>query len=341
MTGYSVGTISRVLNDQPNVSEKARRAVLNAVAETGFQPNDNARHLKQQHATSILVVVKGTSNELFSALVERIQSMISETSYPLLVDYIDEDSNEVRRAVRLCREKKPRGILFLGGNRENFVTDFHGISVPCVLVTNSAASFALPNLSSVTTDDRLAATKAIDCLVELGHRHIGVIGGCREVSDISRLRYEGCLDAMNAHGLNFDAARDYQGVRFSYQDGYRAAKALLASDPALTAVFAAADVMAIGAIRALQDAGLRVPEDISVMGFDGLAIGDYYWPRLTTVAQSAEHLARRGVELLLDRIENGGAARHETVPFAVTCKESVRRVSGADGRNVICGQAEF
>ena len=112
-TGYSVGTISRVLNNQPNVSEKARAVILKAADESGFQLNQNAKQLKQQHGTSILVVVKGVSNELFASLVEVLQTRIAATRYPLVVDYIDENENEVRKAIQLCREKKPLGILFL------------------------------------------------------------------------------------------------------------------------------------------------------------------------------------------------------------------------------------
>ena len=104
-TGYAVGTVSRVLNNHPNVSEKAREVILQAAKESGFQLNANAKQLKQQHGTSILVIVKGTNNELFSELVEAIQSQLSKTRYPLVVDYVDEDSNEVAQGARLCYEK--------------------------------------------------------------------------------------------------------------------------------------------------------------------------------------------------------------------------------------------
>ena len=327
-TGYSVGTISRVLNNQPNVSGKARAAILKAVEESGFQLNANAKHLKQQHATSILVVVKGTSNELFGSLVESIQSLVAQTPYPLIVDYMDEDDNEVRRALQLCREKKPLGILFLGGNSRNFQADFHKIDLPCVLVTRDASDLDFPNLSSVTSDDRLAARRAIECLVRLGHQKIAVIGGDRENSDTSRLRYEGCMEAFSSYGIPFDDTREYQGVRYSYQGGYRATQTLLEGGRDFTAIFAMADVMAIGAIRALRDAGLRVPEDVSVMGFDGLVIGEYFVPKLATVVQGVAALAARSVGILREQIENRAGARHETVPVSVEWKESAQCVGG-------------
>lgn len=321
-TGYSVGTISRVLNDQPNVSAKARKAILEAAEKSGFQLNINAKMLKQHHSNSILVVVKGTDNQLFSALTEAVQSLVAQTPYSLIVDYLDEDSNEVLHAVKLCREKKPLGILFLGGNEENFRAHFGQISQPAVLVTNDGSALGFENLSSVTSHDRDAARQVMVLLLSLGHSRIGIIGGDREVSDTARVRYAGCMDALEGKDVKFD----YEGVRFSYADGYRAAQALLARMPELTAIFAMADVMAIGAIRALRDKGLRVPEDVSVVGYDGLAIGGYTVPTLATVCQNTEQLAEKAMQILQQQIEEKAPARHETIPVTVVTRESVRKI---------------
>ena len=322
-TGYSVGTVSRVLNHQPHVSETAREAILRAASESGFQLNTNAKQLKQQQGRTILVICKGTVNELFDNLLVGIQARIARTEYPLTVDYIDEAENEVRRAVQLCLEKKPRGILFLGGNRRHFLEDFHHISVPCVLVTNEARDLPFRNLSSVSSDDVLAAEMAIDHLVSLGHRRIGVIGGNWEVSDTTVQRGQGCRNAFRKWDIPF-GDEQYEAVRFSYEDGYRAAKALLERNPDLTAIFAMSDVMAIGAIRAIRDLGSRVPEDVSVVGFDGLALGEYTVPRLTTVAQSAQGLIDRALALLAHYGDEDADALHETVPVTLLVKESTR-----------------
>ena len=326
-TGYAVGTVSRALNDHPNVSEKARKAILQAAREYGFEINVNAKQLKQQHSNTLLVITKGTSNELFSEMLESIQNLVSKTRYQLVVDYMDEDANEVIRAVQLCREKKPLGLLFLGGNTLNFARDFDKIDIPCVVVTNDASTLQFENLSSVSTDDTAAARCAIETLISLGHRHIAIIGGDRLTSDTSRLRYEGCQQAFRAHGISFDPERDYQGVRYSYQAGYEATKSLLKAGSRFTAIFAIADVMAIGAIRALRENGLRVPEDVSVMGIDGLPLGMYLVPQLSTISQSVHAMALRSVEILLGCIEDGKKAVHETVPFGVHRRESVRAIS--------------
>lgn len=323
-TGYSVGTISRVLNHQPHVSKVAREIILKAAEESGFQLNENARQLKQQQSNSLLVICKGNSNELFDALLIAIQSRVADTHYTLIVDYIDESANEVRRALQLCREKKPQGILFLGGNQEHFQESFHQIRVPCVLVTSSAAELSFGNLSSVTSDDTLAAAMAVEGLLDLGHSDVVVIGGHRTYSDIVRLRYEGCIRAFRERGISFQEEQ-YETARFTFEEGYRAAKALLERSPGFTALFAMSDVMALGAIRALADAGKRIPEDISVIGFDGLQIGEYTLPRLSTIAQPVELLAEQSVCLLLQSIEQGADAKHEVVPVQLQLRESVRK----------------
>lgn len=324
-TGYAVGTVSRALNGHPNVSEKARQTILQTARDCGFQLNLNAKQLKQQHATSILVVVKGTSNELFGELVESVQTLMRSTRYPVYVDYLDEDADEVTRAIQLCREKKPLGVLFMGGNNDNFIDDFDKIQIPCLLLTNNASTLPFPNLSSVCVDDHQACRCAMDSLIAMGHRRIVVVGGCRDSSEISRLRYNGCLESLHSHGIPFDEELDYQGVRFSYDGGYQATAQLLAQGRKFTALFAQCDVMAIGAIRALRDHGLRVPEDVSVMGYDGLPLGSYMVPKLSTISQPVQTLAKRSVEILTACIE-GAPSRHEIVPFVLCQRESTRRV---------------
>ena len=326
ITGYAVGTVSRALNDHPNVSDKARKTILQAAKEHGFQLNVNAKQLKQTSSNNILVIVKGTGNEFFAEMLEYLHPLIAKTRYQLVVDYLDEDLNEVIRAVQLCREKKPLGILFLGGNAENFTADFDKIDIPCVEVTNDASGLHYPNLSSVTTDDREAARCAIDTLVARGHRKIAIIGGDKTSSDISRLRLEGCLQSFREHGIAFDPQRDYRGVRFSCEDGYNATRSLLEKGD-YSAIFAFSDLMAIGALRALWETGKRVPEDVSVMGLDGLSLGKYLVPQLSTVRQDFRAIALRSVDILLSTIENGTCARHETVPFQVQCRESIRSIS--------------
>ena len=304
LSGYSLGTVSRVLNNQPNVSDKARAAILAIAEESGFELNESAQLLKQQRSNAVLIIVKGTANEMFASMVEQLQSLFSRTTHPLIVDFIDEDENEVLGAVKLCRERKPVGVMFLGGTNRYFCDDFEKIHVPAVVVTNDASELPFENLSS----------------------QIAVLGGDRSLSDTSAQRYEGCVEAFEKNVMHFDEQTFYHTGRYSYEDGYAGMQAVLRQTPQVTAVFAMADVIAIGAIRALVDAGKRVPDDISIIGYDGLKIGSFYTPKLSTVCQSVELLARRSFMVLMDCTEHGGPARHLTVPFTLSNRESVRKL---------------
>ena len=323
MSGVGVATVSRVLNNHPDVSEETRRKVMAVVAEQGFQPNNNARHLKQQTSASIAIIVKGTMNMLFADLVERCQQLLQDAGQDAAVYYLDEDANEVAYAVQLCRERKPLGILFLGGDRELFHSGFQDIHIPCVLLTNIAGDLGFDNLSSVTTDDKEAARQAVHFLAGRGHRHIGMLGGNWSCFQIGHSRFLGCVQACEELKLPFDGDRQCEPCRYSLPDGYAAAKRLLARCPELTAIFAVSDVTAMGAVRALQDLGKRVPEDISVMGYDGIALADYFVPRLTTIRQDTQQLAEQGVELLLRSLQRHCAPVHAVVPFQLIPGESV------------------
>ena len=115
-SGYAVGTVSRVLNNHPDVSEKARKKVMEVVDKYHFRLNNNAKYLKQQINSGIVIIVKGTRNMLFASMVETLQKLIREKEYACVIDYIGEDDHEVEQALQVCREKQPLGIMFLGGN---------------------------------------------------------------------------------------------------------------------------------------------------------------------------------------------------------------------------------
>lgn len=323
-SGYSISTVSRVLNHRSDVSSDAKRKIEEVVAAFNFVPNNNAKHLKQSNSKTIGVLVKGISNMLFASIVEEIQKMIEKTAYTLVVSYLDEDADEVEQAILLCRERKPLGLLFLGGNPEYFKNEFAGVTVPCVLVSNRADKMGFHNLSSVATDDIAAACCAVDALFAAGHKKIGVLGGNIEKSYTSHQRIRGCWESFRAHGAELDMEHCYEKVHFSFESAYRGMERLVAKYPDITAVFAMSDVMAIGAIRALRDKGYHVPEDISVIGFDGTTLAEYYNPRLATVKQQYQALATRSVEILFGQIELKKDAIHELVPFELVGGESIR-----------------
>ena len=177
LSGYSLGTVSRVLNNHPDVSAKARERVMAVVQEQGFEPNANARHLKMQTQSAIAVMVKGSQNLLFADILERVQSLLRDSDEEVYVAYLDEDADEVQYAAQLVKLRRPKGFLFLGGDLECFRREFEQIMAPSVLLTNDARTLGFPNLSSFTTDDTAAAGAVIEYLCRHGHRRIGVLGG--------------------------------------------------------------------------------------------------------------------------------------------------------------------
>ena len=191
-----------------------------------------------------------------------------------------------------------------------------------VFTTVSAQQAGLPSAASVAIDDRAMGRLAAQVLLERGHRKIAVFGASRTGSDSLSLRYLGVRDAFSAAGLSFDESR-YVETRFSLRGAYDSARAFFAVKGDTTAVFAMSDTVAMGVCRALSDIGRRVPEDVSVIGFDGTEMGKYYTPRLSTIEQPIEELASQTVLVLTDMLEHGVPPRHVTVEATLRLRESV------------------
>lgn len=327
LSGYGIGTVSRVLNNKPNVSSKAREEILKIAKEHNFIRNSNAQMLKQQ-GTSIAILVKGVSNILLSNILELIQKILLDSEYTTSVTVLDESENEAKAAYRVYYSKKPAGIIFLGGSPEYFKDDFDKIKVPCVLITSQGKNINSDYLSSVSTDDVAAAKKMTEYLISCGHKKIAVIGGqlSDNVVSISERRYKGFLSAMKKHHLSFDQEKYYHSSKYSFDGGMLAAEELLNKTNDFTAVFAMSDVQALGAIRYFADKGYKVPEDISVSGFDGLPITQFTNPRLTTIKQISDRLAREGTKSLLNSLVNGTVAVHKLIPFELVEGESVKKI---------------
>lgn len=327
LSGYAVGTVSRVLNDHPNVSDTARKKILEVAHQYHFVRNTNAQHLKQ-HGRYIAILVKGVSNILLNSILEIIQKHIGETTYTSSVFVLDEYDNEAKTALKIYYEKRPAGIIFLGGNPERYESDFNKIKVPCVLITNQAENVANKNLSSVGTDDVKAAEEITEYLIRMGHKKIGVIGGDINNSEISERRYKGFMTAMKKNNLPFYFELQYQTTKYTFEGGASAAKNLIEKAESITAVFSMSDVQAIGAVRKFNDMGIRIPEDISITGFDGLPLTQYINPRLTTIRQSEQQLAKCGLAALLEAISKEyEESAHILIPFELIEGESVLKIN--------------
>ena len=329
ISGYSIGTVSRVINNRADVSEKARKKIKAVIRENDYQPNTNARMLKQNMSSDVCIIVRGNKNIFLESILEEIQIRMREHGESINVQFIGETDNEVDAAIQLGQNLKPKGIIFMGGNAHTFKDDFFKITVPCVLVTVDAEELGYDNLSSFTTDDEEAAGYAVSKLIEKGHRRIGILGGYPENLNYESkggniaLRIKGAVEELEKNGIRFDFDKDYEPCAFSSESGYEAARKLLLKSPDLTGIFAISDVIAIGAMRVFKDMDLSVPEDVSVVGFDGVNLAEYSIPRLATIRQDAETLARKIVDDLLLRISYNSPAVHEKIPYAYVDGESI------------------
>ncbi|MCR4951454.1 MAG: LacI family transcriptional regulator [Solobacterium sp.] len=328
LSGYSIGTVSRVINNRPDVSAEARRKIEEVIARENFQPNSNAKLLKQRETSAITVIVKGINNNFLESILEEVQISLHMHGEDINVVFMDETENEIDTAIQICSTQKPKGIIFLGGNLKYFQEKFRLISIPCVLVTDTASGLGFDNLSSFATDDMEAAKEAIAYLIHKGHRKIGIVGGSisSEMGQVGSRRLEGALAELRRHKIPFDVRKDFVSCRFSMEEGYKAAKKLLEKKKDITGIFAVSDMIAIGVIRACADKGLKVPDDVSLIGFDGIDYTKYSNPRLATIQQDVRELAKRSVEDLLMRINYSRPAVHGMVMFRVITGESIKEL---------------
>ena len=322
----SVSTVSRVLNGRPDVSEKTRAAVFQVVQKTNFTQNSNAKNLKQRNSEMASIIVRGRQNSFLTDVAERMISFGNQSKARFALDFIDEQGDEFEAAHRQFAERKIEGIVFLGSSTAGKEREIRALPLPCVFATVDTSALRCEGVSSVSVDDRLSARMAVDYLLDCGHRKIAVLCGRREVDDGIGQRYRGVLQSFEARSLAFDE-RLYVESHFTIGCAYERALAFVRSGLECTAMFCMSDTMAIGAIKAFSEFGLRVPDDISVIGFDNIYISGFVEPALTTISQPSHEMGRRAARMLLDAIEQPNCVQENVVmqPTLIE-RRSVRRV---------------
>lgn len=327
--GVGVSTVSRAINNHPDINPETKQMIMEVIRETGFVPNNSARNLKRTDARCIAVLVKGIANPLFSDMIKVIENETQRKKYSLVLQHVEYYEDEVDVALELVKEKRLRGIIFLGGYFLHAEEKIANLTVPYIFSTIGTFSPEKLNraeYSSVAVDDRKESCAMTSYLIGLGHKDIAIISAESEVDSIGRLRLEGYRDAFAANGLpsreELVRCVEEEIEHFSMENGYRTTKKLIESGEKFTAVFATADILAIGACRALLEAGLRIPEDVSVAGFDGIELGKYYNPAITTMKQPVGEMAETTVRLLFDIIAGRKDYEHIVFPAALEVRES-------------------
>lgn len=291
----SPSTVSRALSDHPHISEETKAQVRKLASEMGYTPSLVARSLVTQDTATIGVVITEASDPYLSDLVMSIERTAQECGYSVLLSSSYFDAVRELRSVYAFHGRRVRGIVVVGSQVAQGYLDLDE-HLPPITLTNSPT---YP--SSVSCDNVSGARQAVEHLYQLGHRRVAYVGSRRSQSSNSA-RMSGYLQILAEHGLTFDPSLVFEHDG-TLGGGREAAQALLCSDPLPTGVFCFNDMTAIGLLNALQRRGVRVPEQVSVVGFDDIEFAAHCFPALTTVRQPTDEMGRCLVELLQTLIE--------------------------------------
>jgi LacI family transcriptional regulator len=303
LAGVSFTTVSHVLNETRPVSADARRRVLAAVEEIGYLPSAVARSLRKSETKIIGVLVPNVNNPFFAELVVGVEECCRLAGYSVFLCNSDNDPRRQQQYMRTLLEKRVDGLLLSSaGDAAALARIFKLATVPAVTVDRLVPGARADRVSVNNLD---GASKAVRHLVGLGHRKIGCISGPAEF-EVTQERVEGWRRAQEEAGFNADEQLLIESD-FSSSGGYEAARQLLSTHPDMTALFASNDLMALGALRAAAEIGIKVPQQLSIVGFDDIELSSYVFPGMTTVGCSIRELGREAGRVLIDRIENPGA----------------------------------
>ncbi|TYP76702.1 LacI family DNA-binding transcriptional regulator [Paenibacillus methanolicus] len=298
--GVSVTTVSRVLNGEKYVKDDLKAKVNKAIDELGYAPSQIARSLVRKKTNLIGVIVPDLTSSFYSTILSSIEQVASANDYHLLVCNISEDIDKELKYLNAFQEMRVEGIIIMHEKINEPIRNLiHKIHIPVIF---SSVKPMDQKFISVIVDDYAAAFDATKYLIELGHESIGFIGGDMRDITSGQNRYSGYRNAMAASGKKLV----YEHIRFGdykVQSGYDQMKDLLGTETPPTAVFVVSDDMAVGAMNCIRDHNLRVPEDISIMGFDGSLLTELVRPKLTSMEQPIHLMGRVTMEVLLKQIE--------------------------------------
>ncbi|MFL5962005.1 MAG: LacI family DNA-binding transcriptional regulator [Gaiellaceae bacterium] len=295
LAGVSTATVSRALNGTAQIAPATRAVIDAAVEKLGYRPNPIARSLVTKSTQTIALLLPDIANPFYAELVGGIQRRAHATGHTMLLCTTEGDPEREEEYLTLLHAKQVDGVLVDGlVVAPDRIAHFVREGLPIVCLDRDVDSTSVP---LVQVDNQVGARMATEHLLSLNHRRVAHIAGASDLG-ISDERIVGYRDAHDAAGLEPDPALLAVGS-FSGEGGYEAVRTLLGRT-AFTAVFAANDLSAIGAINALVESGRRVPEDVSVVGFDDIGLARFTTPPLTTIAQPALEIAERAMQLLLE-----------------------------------------
>lgn len=322
--GVSIATVSRVINGKEGFSEKTRRKVEDVIAESGYQKNEMASSLKKNFSQSIGVIIPSVVTNYHGLIVEGIESKAQELGYSVLLSHSGENAEYFERSLQSLAERRVEGIILVSIQPSGSQFDLlEKTGVAHIFISSQSAEFAYPYIK---IDDYQAAYDATTYLIEHGHQRIGVVGIDKKdvVAGIPRIK--GYQQAMEDHELSIKADWVRNGD-FGVEMGEVGANYLLTRYPDMTAFFGASDEAAIGAIKACSKRGLRVPQDISISGFDDSMTALLSYPELTTIHQPLYQMGDMAVTEIINKCESNSEIVSQIVRYKLVERGSVAHKS--------------
>lgn len=326
--GVGVSTVSRAINNHPDINPVTKQAIMDTIEKYGYIPNNSARNLKRTDAKCIAILIKGLTNPFFASMLRIVEEEVERKHYSLVLRHVEYFQDEVDVALELIKEQRLRGIIFLGGHFAHSEDKLAKITVPFVIATAGCIpeNMSRKLYSSFTVDDEKEGYLMTKYLLSQGHEKIAILAADESDASISHLRLMGYRRALEEYGVEVDEdliCPMKDGIEwYSMQNGYVITTELLERRSDVTAIFAISDVMAVGACRAIRDKGMRVPQDIAVAGYDGIDIGIYSVPSITTIKQPVNEIAREAILLLFDIISGKKSHQHKVFDAELLIRES-------------------
>lgn len=326
-TDLSIAAVSYVLNNKDGVRPETRELVLEAVERLGYVPNYSARGLASHRSRLIGVCSPQTEpgsrlmfdNPFYSKLFSSIEYECRTEGYHVIVSGTDADES----FLKLAQQRSLDGMIIIGSYSKEFYSDLKKANMPVVLID----TYQNPErFHEVKIDDRRGGQMATKYLIDRGHKNIAFISGALREQGVTQLRFEGYQRALEESGIPYRKELVFPGV-VSFQSGVDSAAIALSQAKGITAMFCTADIIAIGAMKKALEMGLKVPDDISLMGFDNLNLSEYTSPALTTVGQEIEMKGKLAVEIIMDDINNRiQEPRCVELPLRIIERQSTKRI---------------
>lgn len=328
--GVSVSTVSRAINDHDEISVETRERILKVIDEMGYVPNSNARNLKIVTSNVVAVVIKGIGNPFFQPMIEFFEQEINKNGYSFLLYKVEEQEDEIDIALKLVNDNKLKAIIFLGAFLFHDKSRLAKIGIPFVITTIVNKEVIAKDSAYVGINDVEESKKIVEYLISLGHTKIGVIGPRKNDKSIGMLRIKGYKKALKENGIKIDEdliiTTSENENPYTYQYGYEKVEKLIKEGDKCTAIFCLSDAIAIGAIKKMTQLGLKVPEDYSVVGFDGIEINSYLPKTITTIRQPVEDIAKGTCKQLFKIMDGKKFSKISTFDGELWVGETTRKI---------------